>query len=167
MEPIKQNGPGMYLVIAQIGCFFRAACNMAEREARRQGRVVWCLTAEQLNRIWTISHNLHYINDKENVVVSAPIANLALGTLGIPGKFTEVGTFTNPGEINWYSSLAVKDRRADYFIQKIAQNGPSKTHFRNVNENNIKLWDPHEPDINVQGKYYTICYRYDKGGKNA
>lgn len=160
-EYYKQNASGLYLEVQKIGCFFRAACHMAELEAERQGKRITRLTIDEINRCWEFSQKLKYINDELNVVTSAPIANLAGSILGLKGKFVEVATF-KAGQMNWYGSIPKDQRRADYFIQRIAQNGPSKIHFINVTKEGKLLWDPHDPDITVQGVYYTICYKYQE-----
>ena len=159
-EPLKQNASGLYLEIQQIGCFFRAACHMAEIEAEKQGRTQ-ALTLEQINKLWEYSKTLKYINEQDNVVSSVGIANLALKKLNASGRFVEVAVFSE-GKMNWYASVRGKDRKADYYIQKIKQAGPSVTHFINVDNAGNLLWDPHEPQIIKRGVFYTICYRLDK-----
>lgn len=161
-EAIKQNTSGLYLDIQKIGCFFRAACRMAEFEAERQRRPCR-LSKEALNTLWDAAVALHYIEDRK-VKDSAKIANIALKMLNVPGKFVEVATFKN-GNMNWYQS--VKTRRADFFIQKIATEYTEGTHFRNVNYLGQLLWDPNEPEIEPQGIMYTICYRYDEDKING
>lgn len=151
MEYYKQNSVGLYSYI-QSGCFFRAACHMAEMKAGK------ALSIPQINKLWDMAKKLKYIDNHDNVVVSAAIANLAAGLLDLHGKFVEVATFDK--QMNWYASIPQSERTADYYIQKIKQNGPSKTHFRNVDKYGDLIWDPHTPDINVQGVYYTICYKY-------
>ena len=169
-EALKQNDAELYIPIAQIGCFFRSSANMAEQEAEKEKKPIHFLTAEQLNKLWDLSINFKYIKKELDpvtnkvdytVILSAAIANLALDMLGISGRFVEVATFQN-GKMNWYGSVKGEQKRADYFIQRIKQNGPSKTHFRNVYADGVLLWDPHRPQIQVQDIYYTICYRFDK-----
>lgn len=155
VEPLKQNASGLYIDIQKIGCFYRAACRMAEFKATR------VLTIEELNKLWDFSKRIGYINQENNVETSAPIANLAADALKVRGRFTEVATFKD-GEMMWYSSVPKNERRADFFIQKIAQNGPSKTHFINVDKYGQEMWDPHEPGIKATGIFYTICYRYEE-----
>lgn len=160
-EAIKQNTSGLYLDIQKIGCFYRAACRMAEYEAERQ-RKPHRLTIEQLNALWDVSNTLHYIENRK-VKDSAKIANLALNALGIKGRFVEVATFS-AGTMNWYKS--VQTRRADYYIQKIKTLYTEGTHFRNVNAFGQVTWDPYNPGIEPAGIFYTICYRYD-GDRNG
>lgn len=155
MEFIKQNASGLYVDVQKIGCFFRAACHMAEMKANK------ALTITQINDLWALSKKLKYIDVNNDVVTSAPIANLAAEKLGLKGRFTEVAVFSG-GKMNWYGSVQDKDRRADFYIQKIGQNGPSKTHFINVDKYGTLIWDPHDPDINKTGVYYTICYRFEE-----
>lgn len=155
MEYIKQNESGLYLDVQRIGCFFRAATHMAEMQAGQK------LTKDQINKLWEYSKKLKYINADNNVKVSAPIANLAAKELNLKGRFIEVAIF-NKGELLWYSSIPQAERRIDYYIQKISQNGPSKTHFINVDKYGQLLWDPHEPRINKTGVIYTICYKFQE-----
>lgn len=159
-EALKQNSSGLYLEIQKIGCFFRAACRMAEYEAERQFKPCR-LTVSQLNTIWDLANRLHYIENRK-IKDSAKIANLALAALDVKGRFVEVATFAD-GKMKWYAS--VNDRRAGYYIQKIKTNYTEGTHFRNVNAYGQVAWDPYEPEIKAAGIYYTICYRYD-GEKN-
>lgn len=155
-EPLKQNTSGLYLDIQKVGCFFRSSCYMAEMVAERLGKPCR-LSVDALNTLWDISVRFKYIVDR-NVKNSAKIANAALKMLNVPGKFTEVATFQD-GEMKWYG--AVKNRRADFFIQKIKTKFEYGTHFRNVNYLGQLIWDPNKPQIQPQGIYYTICYRYD------
>ena len=162
MEYLYQNDPDLYQVIQRIGCFFRSALYLAEEKAQQ------ALTALQINGLWEKSKNLGYIatlhGEKNCVISSAAIANLALKELGYPGRFVEVGVFKD-GKLTWYASI--KERRVDAFIQKIQQGGPSKTHFRCVDKNGVVTYEPHDPPIKQLGVFYTICYRYDVGGSNA
>jgi len=151
---LSQNASGLYLSIQKIGCFFRAACNIAEDATGKALNVV------QLNKIWDVAHELRYINANDCVINSAAIANLALKELkNYKGLVYEVGTFRD-GEVHYYPSIPEGSRRGDYFIQKISQNGPSKTHFRRVDKFGNVLFEPHYPAINPTGVYYTIIYRY-------
>lgn len=159
-EYIKQNGSGLYLDIQKIGCFFRAACHMAEMQAEKEGgRAI--LTVEEINRLWDYSKRLKYIDSNNCVTTSAPIANLAGDILKLTGKFAEVAIYKE-GEVSWYGSVPKNQRHAEYFIQKMNQAGPSKTHFVNVDERDNLIWDPHDPEIINRGKIYTICYRYQE-----
>lgn len=160
MDYIFQNDKKLYPVIQQIGCFFRSALFMAETKA---GKV---LNSEQINALWDESKAKGFIGKKDGddncVLKSAAIANLALKVLGKEGKFVEVAIFKN-GVTAWYKS--VTDCRADSFIQKIKQSGPSKTHFRNVNRYGSIVFDPHNPPIRELSIMYTICYRFDERGE--
>ena len=150
---LPQNASGLYLSIQKIGCFFRSALNMAEDKAQK------ALTVEQINKLWDKACAFRYINSENNVTNSAKIANLALEELKISGRFVEVAIFQN-GLMQWYSSVITHS--ADYYIQKIKQGGPSKTHFIRVDAEGRTLFEPHDPPIKKLGIYYTICYRYDK-----
>ncbi len=158
MNYIFQNDARLYPVIQKIGCFFRSALNLAETETDA------VLSAEQINALWDAAKEKGFIgmrNGEDDCVLnSAAVANLALKTLGKAGRFVEVATFKN-GVMNWYKS--VKDRRAEHFIQKIRQSGPSRTHFRVVNRYGSVVFDPHNPPIFVVSLEYTVCYRFDKG----
>ena len=155
IEFIPQNASGLYLDMQKIGCFYRAACHMAELVT---GHV---LTVAELNSLWDYAKKCKFIDSDLNVKNSAGIANNALTMLGGKGKFVEVATFQN-GEMNYYASVKPQDRHAEYFIQKILQGGPSRTHFTNVKSDGSLLWDPHDPQIKKLSIYYTICYRYDQ-----
>ena len=160
MKYLYQNDPDLYHVIQRVGCFFRSALHLAEAKAQQ------ALTALQINGLWEKSKTLCYIatlhGEKNCVVSSAAIANLALKELEYPGRFVEVGVFKE-GVLTWYAS--VKEKRADAFIQKIQQGGPSKTHFRCVDKTGAVTFEPHDPPIKALGVFYTICYRFD-GGEN-
>lgn len=155
-EHLKQNDSGLYLIIQKSGCFFRAACKMAEEVTGKM------LTVQQLNSLWDDSRALRYIDENNNTMQSAAVATLALRRLKGTGRFTEVATFMN-GVMGWYLSVPNYKRRADFYIQKGRQNGPQKFHFYNVDKYGTLLWDPHRPDINITSVVYTICYRYDEG----
>ena len=159
-EPLKQNAPGLYPTIQKVGCFFRSACRMAEYAAELAG-LPCRLSVADLNRLWDESNDRAYIvnNMMKN---SAAVANLALSALNTPGKFVEVATFQD-GAMNWYG--AVKNRRADFYIQKIKTEYTEGTHFRNVSSLGIVMFDPYEPPIAEKGIFYTICYRFDEGDK--
>lgn len=154
MEYLPQNASGLYLAIQKVGCFFRAACNIAEDASHK------ALNVNQLNKLWDLAHELRYINKEDSIVNSAAIANLALKELhNFSGLISEIGTFKD-GVVNYYPSVPDEKRRGDYFIQKISQNGPSKTHFRRVDKYGDVLFEPHKPAINSTGTIYTIIYRY-------
>lgn len=155
MNYLKQNASGLYLAIQQIGCFFRAALHMAELATGK------ALTVKQINEAWDKAKNFHYIGEingqKDCVITSAAIANLGLRLLGDHGRFLEVGIF-KAGRLIWYSGT---NKMANFWIQKITQNGPNKTHFLNINADGSLIWDPHEPGIKPASVQYTICYRYE------
>lgn len=152
---LKQNDGRLNPDIQEIGCFFRSALRMAEYAS--DGKT---LTADEINGLWKTSKRKGFIDGNNDVVNSAAIANEALKILETPGKFTEVATFTG-GTMGWYKSVPKDRRSAEYFIQKIKQNGPNKIHFRNVDKFGNLIWDPHVPVIVCRGIIYTICYRYE------
>lgn len=159
-EAIKQNTPGLYDDIQLVGCFFRAAAHMAEYIASATEKRKKLLTITDINNLWAAAKNNGLIDGNNDVKDSAAIANLALNILHVKGKFTEVATFKN-GKMGWYNSIPTDKRRADFYIQKIEQNGPSKTHFVNVDKYGTLCWDPHQPQITKVRTVHTICYRYD------
>lgn len=154
-EYLKQNSAGLHPIIQHSGCFFRAALYMAEKKTG--GR----LNTAQINALWDQAKASGFIDAEDNIVQSAPIANLALKTLGGKGRFVEVAVFKG-GVISWYSSVPKNQRRADFFIQKGKQNGPQKYHFYNVSKFGEVIWDPHAPAIRITEVKYTICYRFDE-----
>lgn len=157
----KQNTSGLYLPIQKIGCFFISACDLAQMEAEKRGWIKKELSVPELNYIWEQALAFKYINAEREYRMenSAGVATLAARALKLPVRFVEVATVTGP-EVYWYAPA--DKRRADYFIEKIKQNGPSKTHFRVVNVNGELLEDPHEPEITSRGSIHTICYRMDE-----
>lgn len=150
---IKQNNPECQPALQRVGCFVRAAMHMGELASGAQ------LTPKQINYIWEWGLKEGFISKEFNLRESAPIANKAIEVLQYHGKIYEVGTFTK-GELSWYPSVPGNMRRIDFVIQKIKQNGPEGTHFRNVTRNGKLLWDPHEPEIRVKGIFYSIIYAY-------
>ena len=152
LQHVKQNASGLYLDIQKIGCFFRSALLLAEMKTGRS------LDVPTINKLWRRACQFKFIDKNLNVVNSARIATLALRELGDDGFITEVATFVN-GHIGWYRGV---EHRAEYFIQKIEQNGPSKYHFRVVDNYGDLIEDPHEPAIKSQGVLYSIIYKYDE-----
>lgn len=154
---VKQNDKKCLEVIQKIGCFFRSCGNIAEIKTGRN------LTAKQINDCWKWAKNTKRINDDDDVVDSASIATRFLRVLGDDGKFVEVGTFKQ-GVTSFYPAYKFTElARIDALIQKISQNGPSKTHFRVVDNFGNVLEDPHEPAIKPTGIYYSILYAYIPG----
>lgn len=157
MEHIKQNDERLLEDIQKIGCFFRSCGIIAENHTNKN------LTVEQINNGWKYAKEKGLIDKKNNVVTSAPIINYFLKELGDKGRFIEIGIFQN-GKTFFYSSI--RDTvycHIDALIQKIKQNGKSKTHFRVVDKMGELIEDPHLPPIKVQGIYYSILYAYIKG----
>lgn len=149
----KQNDPLCLPVIRSVGCFARSAMHVGELIAGRK------LTVGQINDTWEWAKVEGFITKDNNLRESAPITNRALLILGYPGKVYETGTFSK-GKLTWYPSVPDKMRQIDYLIQKIGQNGPEGTHFRNITRNGKLLWDPHEPEIRVKKIFYSIIYTY-------
>lgn len=159
-QAIKQTDPRLYTPIQEVGCFFRAALRMAEYAAQAEGKFKCFLTYQEINTLWVQAHKDGHLDNDNNLNNSAAVANAALKVLKVNGRFVEVATFQN-GAMNWYPAVPEAERRADYHIQKILQNGPNKTHFINVTKYGDLRWDPHEPAIKCQEVVYTICYRFD------
>lgn len=113
-EHLKQNDSGLYLIIQKSGCFFRAACKMAEEVTGKM------LTVQQLNSLWDDSRALRYIDENNNTMQSAAVATLALRRLKGTGRFVEVATFMN-GVMGWYLSVPNYKRRADFIFKKDAR----------------------------------------------
>lgn len=158
---IKQNDRRCLPEMQEIGCFVRAAGAMAELVSHHyfEGKE---LTVEQVNELWTWAKKSGNVDYKNEVKHSAPIATKALQMLDLKGRFIEVATFNN-GRMNYYASVT-DDMKClpKYYIQKINQNGPNKTHFRNINCFGELLFDPHEPAVCPQGVYYSIVYVYQE-----
>lgn len=160
MNFIKQNDIRCIPAIREIGCFFRCCGIIAELrpEVSRQ------ITPEDLNKTWQWAKDTKRIDAEDNVRDSASIATRFLRLLGDEkGRFIEVGLFKN-GVTSYYPAYkGTKYARTDALIQKVAQNGINKTHFRVINKKGCLIEDPHEPVIQVQGVFYSILYCYDKG----
>ncbi len=152
MEHIKQNNCGLYTNIQKVGCFFRSALLLAELKTNKSFDI------QQVNKLWRRCCAFGFIDKNLNVVNSARIATLALRELDDNGFFTEIATFQD-GCFKWYQGV---EHRAEWFIQKIEQNGPSKYHFRVIDKFGELIEDPHQPPINVQKICYSIVYKYDE-----
>lgn len=152
---VKQNNAKCLPIVQKIGCFVRACGHMAERVTEEE------LTASQINELWTWAKKSGHINAENCVKHSAPIATHALRMLGNEnGQFIEIATFTR-GKMNYYGSVGDGLKRCPkFYIQKIKTNGPEGTHFRNIDSEGKLLFDPHYPDINSQGIFYSIVYAY-------
>jgi hypothetical protein len=163
IELLPQNDSECLPIIQASGCFARSAQGIAEIATGH------ALSASQINAIWLwgkeheiiVGSRKRLLIDADNSLnSSAVLANKTLEMLGAPGRFLEVGTKKN-GIITWYDWVKGSAiQRADAFIQKIAQNGPQKIHFRIVDGNDQLMWDPHNPAITSQGTLYTIIYCY-------
>lgn len=152
---VKQNDPKCLPIVQKIGCFVRACGYMAEYVTGEE------LTASQINELWAWAKKSQNVDYKNEVKHSAPIATHALRMLGNErGQFIEIATFTK-GKMNYYASVGDGLKRCPkYYIQKIATNGEEGTHFRNIDNEGKLLFDPHKPDINCQGIFYSIVYCY-------
>ena len=156
MKLIKQTDKRLNERIQKIGCFFISCADVAQMKTGRE------LTPEQIEDVWQWAHYASRIDGEDNVKDSASIMNRFLRVLGDTGHFCEVGTFRN-GKTQFYPAIREQNRHVDALIQKIAQGGPSKTHFRVVDNAGNVLEDPHEPPIKEQGIFYSILYAYIEG----
>ena len=154
MELIFQNDGRLSEVIQKVGCFIRSCGACAELHEDKE------LTAEQINSLLHYGRAKKIIDNKNNLLESAPLMTKALRLLGNQkGYFAEVG-IKRGGKISLYPWAEKRGISPDTFIQKIRQNGPNKYHFRVVNRKEELVFDPHNPEIKCQGVEYTICYKY-------
>lgn len=162
MEHIKQNDEGLLPVIQSVGCFVRSCGLAAEYKLNK------ALNKEQINELWKWGKASGKIDADDNVKESAALMNRALRMLGDDDHyFAEIGI----GKVNPHGVYAVElypwaDRKGlvpDTFIQKILQGGPSKYHYRLVDDRLQLIEDPHRPAIGSLGMVYTICYKYCRG----
>jgi hypothetical protein len=146
-------------IVKKIGCFLRSCGGIAEFVSGKE------LEVNQINDLWNYAKSKGYINNRNEIVKSAPIANRALKILHAKGYFVEIGTKRN-GIIKYYESITddLKER-PKYFIQKIRVKSEYGTHFRIVNCNEKVIFDPFTPDLQEEGIYYTIVYAYVGDGK--
>lgn len=148
---IKQNDKRLLSKIQKIGCYYRCCAAIAEMKTGKE------LTAVQLNDGWCWAKKNNHINLTDDLLDRHAefVINYFLGILDNPGKVVEIGIFES-GKFIWYG----EDGNGDFFIQKIVQNGPSKTHFRIVDKYGVCLWDPVEPAIKVKGVIYSRIFKY-------
>lgn len=152
---VKQNDPKCLPIVRKIGCFVRACGAMAEFVTGEE------LTAEQINELWKWAKKSGNVDRDDLVKHSAPIATHALRMLGNErGQFIEIATFTR-GKMNYYASVGDGLKKCPkYYIQKIKTNGPEGTHFRNIDYKGDLMFDPHAPEIDATGIFYSIVYAY-------
>lgn len=159
-EILKQNAEGMLKDIQEVGCFFKCAVAIAEKE---QG----CpLTAEENNKIWEVAINEDYIINREMVKGGAVITNLAFKLMTEkygehPKKCIEIGTRRN-GKITFYEG--VKEEYKDdecYIIHKLRmpKSNPFPNHFVLSSWYMSTKWDPHSPKLKAEGTVYDILYK--------
>ena len=155
MDHIKQNDERLLEPIQKIGCFFRSCGIIAENKTGKN------LFPEEITKTWEWAKEVGYIDKRDNIKFSAPIATRFLKILGDKGRFVEVGLFKD-GETVFYDSIkqTPKLMRIDALIQKIIQGGPSKTHFRVVDNSGFLIEDPHTPPIKPLSIEYSILYAY-------
>ena len=161
---IYQNDDNCITDVRKIGCFVRSCGIIAECKynelytaSNEEDRL---LTAQDINKMWRYGKELGIIDEDNRLINSAKMATFALRLLGDnDGRFIEIATKKN-GEMDLYGWARKKGYVPDSFIQKILQNGPSKTHFRVVDKNDNLQLDPHNPPIKMVEPVYTICYKY-------
>lgn len=151
---IKQNDPRLKPVIQKMGCFVRSCGAVAEIKAGKT------LSFRQINELWDWSKRKGYINKNDDVMRSAPIITKAYEMLGFKGLFLEIATFKD-GKMNYYGSISESLKRyPKSYIQKIETDGEIGTHFRVVDFEGVKLFDPYEPDIEPKKILYSIVYAF-------
>lgn len=150
---MKQNEIGLYYIIQKSGCFFMSCLFIAEQISGKM------FNAGEVNSLWASAKRIRYIDENDNILNSEGVINLALILAESSCRIVEVATFKD-GVMGWYSW--VKDKRADFFIQKGDQSGPQKYHFYVVDKYGDLIWDPYEPAVNITGVVHTICYQVIK-----
>lgn len=153
---IKQNDKRLLPDIQSIGCFVRSCGAIAELKSGNE------LSARQINNLWAWAKKSGNVDYKNDVKHSAPIISKAYEMLGGKGRFFEVATFRN-GKMGYYASVGEGLRKAEkWYIQKIKTNGKVGTHFRVIDYKGDLLFDPYEPEVIVQGIFYSIVYAFQE-----
>ena len=150
MNLLKQTDKRLLPVIQSIGCFFRSSQAIAEMESGKT------LVPEQINEMWEWAKKAGYVDERNYMRASAPIANHAMKVLGCNKKVYEVGTFSN-GKTEFYKSIPPSMRKGDYYIQKIKTKYQAGTHFRMVDAKGNVIYDP-DPRVECLGIFYSILY---------
>ena len=150
MEVLKQTDKRLLPIIQSIGCFFRSSQAIAEIESNKT------LTSFQVNEMWDWAKKAGYIDERNFMRASAPIANHTMKILDCNKKFYEVGTFSN-GKTEYYKSIPPNMRKIDYCIQKIRTKYREGTHFRVVDSKDNVIFDP-DPRVEPTGIFYSILY---------
>lgn len=150
---VKQNDGRCMIQIRDIGCFFRSALNIVERKFNV------AFEPRDLNILWHSAKVKKIIDDDDCLLDSAKLMNLAI-SMYLPersGAFAEIGLkrFGSFTPYKWAERYS-----PEFFIRKIKQGGPSGVHFVVVDNNDKRIWEPHDPEIKDLGEVYTICYRY-------
>jgi len=147
-----QNSEGLLPAIQSVGCFFRSCLRIAEIEVGEN------LIASQINALWKEAKSRGFIDEKSEIVRSAPIINLAFDTLGSEKRAAEVGIFKD-GETAfcaWTHSYK-EYQQFNYLIQKVHTIN-DHTHFRVVNKRGTVIFDPYFPSPDIAFIYYSILY---------
>lgn len=150
MQLLKQTEKGLLPIIQAVGCFFRSSQAIAEMKSGK------ALRASQINEMWVWAIESGYIDERNFIRASAPIANHAMKILGCNKKIYEVGTFSN-GKTEYYKSIPPSMRKIDYCIQKIKTKYREGTHFRVVDIKGNVIFDP-DPSVECLGIFYSILY---------
>lgn len=148
---IKQNDKRLLPKINKIGCYFMCCAYIAQMQTKKE------LTPEQINEGWVWSKKNYHINLADDLLHrhAEDIITYFLQILGDKGKVKEVGIFEG-GQCIWYG----EEQGSDYYIQKIEQSGPSKTHFRIVDKYGVVIEDPAEPPIKSKHVIYSRIFKY-------
>jgi len=149
---LYQNSEGILPVIQSVGCFFRSCLRIAEIEVGEN------LIASQINALWKEAKSRGFIDEKSEIVRSAPIINLAFDTLGSEKRAAEVGIFKDgvTSFYPWTWSYA-EYQQFNALIQKV-HTVNDHTHFRVVNKQGTVVFDPYFPSPKISFIYYSILY---------
>lgn len=150
MHLLKQTEKELHPIIQSVGCFFRSSQAIAEIESKK------ILKPNQINEMWDWAKKAGYIDERNFMIASAPIANHTMKLLDCNKKFYEVGTFAN-GKTEYYKSIPPSMRKINYCIQKIKTKYREGTHFRVVDFKGNVIFDP-DPRVEPTGIFYSILY---------
>ena len=146
---LYQNSPSVSKIIVDIGCFYRSCLRIPEIELNKE------FSVDELNELWAVARGKGFINEKDDVVNSAGIANIGFNHFNSDKRLIEVGLF-KIGVTDFYSW--VKDRRIDYLIQKV-KTVNQNDHFRVVDHRGKVIFDPYYPQPEIESIYYSILYQ--------
>lgn len=143
----KQNDPCCLPDVQRVGCFFRSALNIVERNENV------AFTPQQINIFWHEAHRRKIVDDNNNLQDSAALMDMVGDR-----HYVEVGLMKDNvfEPYGWFKKTGLEPQ---FFIRKHLQGGPSVYHYRVVDRNGNEIFEPHEPAIRDLGEVYTICYR--------